>query len=219
MAAFENLNSDKDKKELNGQKSPLLQNSGDTPEQNEVIGLTVQAKNVRQTSLILAGTIVIAFAVIWFIHKKAAPAQVAAAAADSQMVVETAIAKLTGIKTENVGQVDQLVKKFYEFVDFEQVAAQQLRKNPFNLSQALPDAAGGSSASKGNVAGDVQNEAKKIQIQSIMQSKYGNCCMINDTLLYKGDKINNFEIVEIGDNFIQLRAGGGQNITLYLQTE
>ena len=209
-------NSNSDRRELSSQGSQNSQS--EQGEQNEVIELAVQAKHVRQTTLILVGAIVIVFAAIWLIHRKATNAQLNAAVVDPQMVVETAIAQLTGIKTENVDQVDQLVKKFYEFADFGQVGVHQLSKNPFNLSQALPDAAGNSSASKNSGAGDIQNNAKKMQLQSIMQSKYGNCCMIDDILLYKGDKINNFEIMEIGDGFIRLRTGG-QDVTLYLQTE
>ncbi|MGB8227148.1 MAG: hypothetical protein WCE45_09855, partial [Sedimentisphaerales bacterium] len=175
-------NSNNDEKELHNQQ-----------EKDEVIGLAVQAKNVKQTTMILVGAIAIAFAAIWLIHKKAAPAQTNAAVADQQLQIEAAIAQLTGLKAENVGQVDQLVKKFYEFADFGQVAAQQLRRDPFNPSQPVLDAANDSSRLKENNS-NVQN---KMQLKSIMQSKYGNCCMIGDTLLYKGDKINGFEIVEI----------------------
>ncbi|MGA2914911.1 MAG: hypothetical protein ABSE89_02700 [Sedimentisphaerales bacterium] len=188
-------------------------------EQNEIIGLAVQAKHVRQTTLILIGAIAIVLAAIWLIHKKNSPAQANAAVVDQQLVIENAITQLTGIKTENVGQVDQLVKKFYEFADFGQVAADQLRENPFNPAQALSDAAKDSFVSKENSGENkIQNEAKKLQLQSILQSKYGSCCMIDDTLLYKGDKIGNFEVIEIGDGFVRLRSSG-QDAILYLQTE
>jgi hypothetical protein len=66
--------------------------------------------------------------------------------------------------------------------------------------------------------GEMKNNAQNMQLQSILQSKYGNCCMIDDTLLYKGDKINGFKIAEIGNDFVRLE-GQGFNRTLYLQTE
>jgi len=199
-------NSNNDEKELHNQQ-----------EKDEVIELAVQAKNVRQTTFILVGAIAIAFAAIWLIHKKAAPAQTNAAVADQQLQIEAAIAQLTGIKAENVGQVDQLVKKFYEFADFGQVAAKQLRRDPFNPSQPVSDAANDSSKLKENNS-NIQNDAQKMQLKSIMQSKYGNCCMIDDTLLHKGDKINGFEIVEIGTDFVRLTAQGRVTI-LRLETE
>ncbi|MCX5632311.1 MAG: hypothetical protein NTW93_01325 [Phycisphaerae bacterium] len=199
-------NSNNDEKELHNQQ-----------EKDEIIELAVQAKNVRRTTLILVGAIAVAFAAIWLIHKKAAPAQTNAAVADQQLQIEAAIAQLTGLKAENVGQVDQLVKKFYEFADFGQVAAQQLRRNPFNPSQPVSDAADDSSKLKENNS-NIQNDAQKMQLKSIMQSKYGNCCMIDDTLLYKGDKINGFEIVEISTDFVKLTAQGRVTI-LRLETE
>lgn len=199
-------NSNNDEKELHNQQ-----------EKDEVIELAVQAKNVRRTTLILVGAIAVAFAAIWLIHKKAAPAQTSAAVADQQLQIEAAIAQLTGLKAENVGQVDQLVKKFYEFADFGQVAAKQLRRDPFNPSQPVSDAANDSSKLKENNS-NIQNDAQKMQLKSIMQSKYGNCCMIDDTLLYKGDKINGFEIVEISTDFVKLTAQGRVTI-LRLETE
>jgi hypothetical protein len=203
MALLENLNNDE--KELNSQ-----------PEKTEVIEPAVQEENVRRTTFILLAAIVAVLAAIWLIHKKAAPAQTDAAVTDQQLAIETAIAQLTGIKTENVDQVDQLVKKFYEFADFGQVDPNQFRRNPFNSSSIASGMADSSALKENN--SDVKSSAQKMQLQSILQSKYGNCCMIDDTLLYKGDKINSFEVAEIGTDFVRLQTQG-HNITLYLQTE
>jgi len=198
--------------ELDAQSEQNEQNG-----QNEVIELAVQEKHVRQTTLILIGAIAVAFAVIWFLHKKNTPAPAAATVVDQQAVIEASIAQLTGIKTDNVVQVDQLVKKFYEFADFGQVAADQLRENPFYRVQAVPDSAKDSSSGE-NAGANIQIEAKKMQLQSIMQSKYGNCCMIDGKLLYKGDKIGIFEIVEIDKTFVRL-SSDRQEAILFLQTE
>ncbi len=204
MTLPENLNDDK--KELNSQQ-----------EKAEIIEPAVQEKNVRLTTFILLAAIAAVLATIWLIHKKAAPAKTIAATGDQQMAIETAIVQLTGMSTENVCQVDQLVKKFYEFADFGQVDPKQFRRNPFNFYSAASDMATDPCALKENDSG-IKSNAQKMQLQSILQSKYGNCCMIDDTLLYKGDKINGFEVAEIGADFVRL-ARQGHNETLYLQTE
>jgi hypothetical protein len=223
MALPENLNDDK--KGLNSQcaalpddeQSPMLANLRDEGEKTEIIEPAVQEKNVRLTTFILVAAIAAVLIAIWLIHKKAAPAKTAAAITDNQQTaVETAITQLTGIKTDDVEQVDQLVKKFYEFADFKQVDRQQFKRNPFNPSPIASDMTDSSALKKDDDS--VKSNAQKMQLQSISQSKYGNCCMIDDALLYKGDKINGFEIVEIGADFVRLRTGG-QDITLYLQTE
>jgi hypothetical protein len=209
MALLENLNIDE--KELNSQSAA---SHPDEREKTEIIEPAVQEKNVRLTTFILLAAIAVVLAAIWLIHKKAAPAQTIAG--DQQLQIETAIAQLTGISTENVDQVDQLVKKFYEFTDFGQVSPKQFRRNPFSSSSIASETADSLALKENN--SDVKSNAQKMQLQSILQSKYGNCCMIDDALLYKGDKINGFEIVEIGADFVRLRTGG-QDMTLYLQTE
>jgi hypothetical protein len=196
-------------KELNGRTE------SDNQQQSEIIQPQVQEKNVRQTTFILIGAIAIVFAAIWIIHKKTAPAKTTAAVNEQQLQIESAIAQLTGINRENISQVDELVKKFYEFADFGQVKPQQLKADPFNLywNSSMIPASSGDRKTGGEPAKKVQME-----LLSILRSKYGNCCMIDDMLLYKGDKINGFEVVEIGDDFARLQSGG-HITTLYLQTE
>jgi hypothetical protein len=198
--------------ELNGRTES--ENSG----QNEIIQPQAQEKNVRQTTFILIGAIAIVFAGVWVMHKKNTPAKATAAVNDQQLQIEAAISKLTGINKENVNRVDEIVKRFYEFADFGQVQPDQLKADPFSLNWTAANIpAVGSSANK---AGRIESAGKapKMELLSVFKSKYGNCCMIDDMLLYKGDKINGFEIVEIGDDFVRLQSAG-HTITLYLQTE
>lgn len=196
--------------ELNGRKE------SEDSQQSEIIQPQVQEKNVRQTTFILIGAIAIVFAGIWVMHKKNTPAKVTAAVNEQQLQIESAISQLTGINKENVSQVDEIVKRFYEFADFGQVRPEQLKTDPFGLNWA----AAMMPASGTNKSGTAESAAKspKMELLSIVKSKYGNCCMIDDMLLYKGDKINGFEIVEIGDDFVRLQSNG-HIITLYLQTE
>ena len=44
-----------------------------------------------------------------------------------------------------------------------------------------------------------------LQLLSIMQSDQGNCCMINDRILYEGDSIRGFKVCRIGDSFVKLK--------------
>jgi hypothetical protein len=48
-----------------------------------------------------------------------------------------------------------------------------------------------------------------------MQSNQGNCCMIDDRILYEGDSIEGFKVLQIGDSFVKLESDGVQ-ITLKL---
>lgn len=188
----------------------------ETIEQSDIIQPQLQEKNVRRTTFILIGAIAIVFAAIWIMHKKAAPAKTVAATNEQQLKIESAIAQLTGINKESINQVDELVKKFYEFADFAQIKPQELRADPFNPVWTSSDALSSAGAKSGAPQADKQ--ASKMELLSISKSEHGNCCMIDDMLLYKGDKINGFEIVEIGDDFVKLQSNG-HNTILYLQTE
>lgn len=184
-------------------------------QQAEIIQPAVQEKNVRHTTFILIGAIVVFFAVIWFFHKKATPAQTGAAVNEQSLQIETAIAQLTGLKTENITQLDELVKRFYDFSNFEQVGTQQLKADPFS---AYWGGSEGVNSAKKDAVANSDSQIEEMQVLSIMQSKYGNCSMIDDKLLYKGDKINGFEVVEIGNDFVKL-SKENKNITLYLQIQ
>lgn len=198
-------------KEINTRTEP------ETVQQNDIIQPQVQEKNVKHTTFILIGAIAIVFAAIWVIHKKTTSVEATAAVNEQQLKIESAITQLTGINKESISQVDELVKKFYEFADFAQVKPQQLKTDPFNsfLSSGMPAASSGANQAG---ASEASKETPKMELLSILKSKYGNCCMIDDTLLYKGDKINGFEIMEIGDDFVKLQSNG-RNTILYLQTE
>ncbi|MFA6185777.1 MAG: hypothetical protein WC770_01005 [Phycisphaerae bacterium] len=197
--------------ELNGRTE------SEDSKQSEIIQPQVQEKNVRQTTFILIGAIAIVFAGVWVMHKKNTPAKATAAVNEQQLQIESAISQLTGMNKENVSQVDEVVKRFYEFADFEQVRPEQLKADPFGLNWAAAIMSAPVGANKSGMTESTAN-APKMELLSILKSKYGNCCMIDDMLLYKGDKINGFEVVEIGDDFARLQSAG-HTITLYLQTE
>jgi hypothetical protein len=186
-------------------------------QQSEIIQPQVQEKNVRQTTFILIGAIAIVFAGVWVMHKKNTPAKATAAVNEQQLQIESAISQFTGINTQSVNQVDEIVKRFYEFADFGQVRPEQLKTDPFSLNWTAAIMPAPAGANKNAAAGSA-SKSPKMELVSIGKSKYGNCCMIDDMLLYKGDKINGFEVVEIGDDFARLRSAG-HTITLYLQTE
>ncbi|MHC4722572.1 MAG: hypothetical protein ACYS6I_07670, partial [Planctomycetota bacterium] len=48
--------------------------------------------------------------------------------------------------------------------------------------------------------------AQDMQLLSIIQSDQGNCCMIDDRILYEGDSIRGFKVREIGDTAVKLQS-------------
>jgi hypothetical protein len=147
------------------------------------------------TILIVAGA-----AVVWGMIKKTGPQEASAAANTEDMQVETAIAKLTGIRTEMYGKLDQIAEKFSHFSNVNQVSTDQLSKNPFVHANGYP----GGTLIKGTTKKDDKNT--QWRLWSIMDSQQGLCCMINNKILYVGDSINGMTVSQIGKNAVELTS-------------
>ena len=176
--------------------------------------MTSDGKRVRKTTTLLAVLFVIGLLCLWFMIKKSTPKSATAAAGKTEdTLVETAIARLTGVKTEMFGRMDEIVGKFYEFSEVPQVEVKELTKNPFELETI-----------SGNLNSGIENEidarmlwqqqlrqnSKGMQLWSIMQTHQGNRCMIDDEILSEGDSIKGFKVIQIGDSFVKLESDGVQ---------
>ena len=195
-----------------GKKAP---NDGAGKSQEpEFLTVASHGKRVRKTTTLLAILFIIGLLCLVFMIKKSTPKK--ASASDGQTeetLVETAIARLTGVKTQMFNRMDEIVGKFYEFSDVPQVKVNELAKNPFELE-----------TSTGNLKRSAENEmdaralwqqqlrqnSKGMQLWSIMQTHQGNRCMIDDEILGEGDSIRSFKVLEIGDNFVKLESDGVQ---------
>lgn len=165
---------------------------------------TVAARSavVRKTTYVLVGLFILSVVCLWLMVKKTAP-RTAAAAASDQTQIELAISRLTGVSSEMFHRMDQIVRKFYEFSDVQQVRVNDLVKNPFKHETFLGDLRAGQ---RKNPDRDVRQLTQDMQLLSIIQSDQGNCCMIDDRILYVGDSIRGFKVREIGDNAVKLQS-------------
>ena len=183
-------------------------------QESEFLTVASHGKRVRKTTTLLAVLFIIGLLCLWFMIKKSSPnAASAANGTTEESLVETAIARLTGVKTEMFGRMDEIVGKFYEFSEVPQVRANELAKNPFELE-----------TTSGNLKSSTENEmdaralwqqqlrqnSKGMQLWSIMQTQQGYRCMIDDEILSEGDSINGFKVSQIGDNFVKLESDGVQ---------
>ncbi len=186
-----------------------------TSADQEYLTVAVHKKNVRKTTLLLAVLFGIGLLCLWFMIKKSVPSTAAAAAGVEESQFEKAVAQLIGVKSEIFTRMDEVVRKFYEFSDVQQIKVSELVKNPFELEIFL-----------GNVRKNtdkyndfdielfrqqqMKEQAGEMQLLSIMQSSAdkGNCCMIDDKILYEGDKIRGFEVRQISDNTVLLESEG-----------
>ena len=173
--------------------------------------LTVAArdKNVRRMTYLLAVLFGIGLVCLVFMIKKSVPATVAASRlagiSTEAERFETALSGLAGVRPEMFSRMENIANKFYEFSDVQQVKVDELVKNPFNsMFDARYSMLDGRYSILNGQESTIENQAGEMQLLSIMATDGGNCCMIDDKILYKGDSIRGFKIEQISDSFVML---------------
>ncbi|MHC4095007.1 MAG: hypothetical protein ACYSWZ_26685 [Planctomycetota bacterium] len=188
-----------------GDRRDLKSPESSSEKEQQYLTVAAQGKDVRKMTMLLAVLFVIGLFCLLFMIRKSVP-QSATAASDSveETQIETAIERITGFGSEMFKRMDQIVNKFYEFSDVEQVRVNELVKNPFEIFLAdapeKPD-----SKEPGRIRPD-------IQLSTILQTDEGYCCMIGDKIVYEGDTIKGFKVVQIGDDFVKLELEGVQRV-------
>ena len=170
--------------------------------------VAAQNKNARRSTMLLAVLFGMGLLCLWFMIKKSIPQTVTGAIISTEEAqIEMAIARLTGVRSEMFNRMDEIVKKFYEFSDVQQVKVDELVKNPFKHELFLVGVEETSDTKEGDFDIDAEmmrQQTKSMQLTSLMQSEQGNCCMIDDKILYEGDLIKGFKVSQIGDGFVKL---------------
>ena len=193
------------------------------PQEQEYLTVANRDKNVRKSTTLLTVLLVAGILCLWFMIKKSVPQAPAAAVGAEEKQIETAISHITGVRSEMFDRMDEIVSKFYEFSNVQQVKLNELAKNPFKHETLLGNI-GVLDNKIGNFAIDaeqlrqqqIRQQMENMQLFSIMKSDNKNCCMINDKIVYEGDSIGSFKVIQIGDGFVKLESEGVE-IILKLQ--
>jgi hypothetical protein len=210
----------------NSQEIPAEIQANNTPNtpQKEQEYLTVAAhrKAVRKSTTMLGVVFIIGLICLGVMIKKSAPRAASAKTDNTEEVqIETAIAKLTGLRLEVFGKMDEIVNKFYEFSDVLQVQVGELVKNPFQLETFVDTLKKEGENENSSINAEIiwkeqiKNKAKNMKLYSIMQSANGVCCMIDNKILYEGDEIGDFKVKKINNDDVQIEMEGVE-ITLKL---
>lgn len=166
-------------------------------------------KNSRKSTILLAVLFVIGLICLVFMIKKTTPKAASAAVNAEVAQMEKIIASMGGTKNQASNDIDEVVKQFSEFSNVKQVQSWDLIKNPFKHEIFLGDVFDN---------GELNFDSSKqdgLELFSIMKSSEGNsdwCCMIDDKLLYEGDSIKGFKVVQITSNTVKLESEGTETI-------
>ena len=169
------------------QKQPAGTAQNGRPAENkqgqQYLTVTAQSKNVRKSNIMVVVLFCMGLLCLWFMIVKCKPQAASAIQSDAEeKQIETAIARLTGVRSEMFDRMDKILNKFGEFSDVFQVRVNELVKNPFELEQFLVGLSGklNSVEQQQNVDTEfirqqqlqqqLQQQAKSLRLCSIMLS-------------------------------------------------
>jgi hypothetical protein len=193
----------------------------DQPTEQEFLTVEDRKIKARRSTIILGVLFAIGLICLWMMVKRSSPQAATAADSDKEEIkIESAIARLTGAKSEMFSGMDEIVRKFYEFSNVMQIRVNELAKNPFILEMFMSDLKEASVEEVEKVDEvdaetirhrQVRMKAERLKLLSIMQSERSKqqnqqyCCMIDNEILYEGDMIEDFKILQIGNDFVKLQ--------------
>jgi hypothetical protein len=195
---------------LLGQESAIGGAGGDgtvNEQCQEYLTVASKGRDVRKTTFLLAALFGLGLLGLLFMIKKSSPQGAAAAdTSGAESVIETAIEGLTGIESGLFARLDNVVQRFYEYSDVRQVQVSELVRNPFKHDAAWGTLSKVPDSDRSNAEAERLLRAQQLKLLSIMHSKQGSCCMIDDKILYEGDLIKDFKIGKIEQDCVTLRS-------------
>lgn len=187
--------------------------AGTLPGSQEFLTVADRGKNVRNSTMFVAILFGLGVLGVWFMVQKTKPSAAAAAEiASGEAEIEVAISRLTGVSTEMMTRMDEVVNKFYEFSEVHQVQVNELCKNPFALETSATEVPEKEAEDKQSeeekvrkaLAQQMAGEAKVLSLVGIMEAGNGHRCMIGDDILSQGDTAGAFKVVSIRANAVEL---------------
>jgi preprotein translocase subunit SecG len=190
--------------------------SSDMPDQQQADGstqeyLTVsgQKQKIRQSTMVLAVLFAVAALGVWFMVKKATPAKAVTKPNQDQVQLEAALAQLSTMQSEMDTQMNSVAGRFYHFNNVDQVAVDELKKNPFKRELDYnPSDGGNQSQQMEQIRQEAQVLAMGMELWSITATPKGVCCMIDDKVLYQGDTYKEMTVKSIEDHTVTLEYKG-----------
>jgi len=201
------------------------QNAELKDEQNETVNGLPQAqpedqfflptgKSRNHTAMILLGTCMISMLAVYLFGLSQKPSEASAQEQAAEQQVTTALAKLVH-ETENANarnlfnDTDEMVQAFYEYPSSQQVALNELRKNPFSRFSERGSNDAGDDEAKPRIVREKELNRKLLQLelQSILHGTAGARCLINGEIFSNGQQVlDSFRIKDINVDTVILAA-------------
>jgi len=168
----------------------------------------------NHTAMILLGICVLCMLGVYMFGLRQRPQEATAQEKALEAEVDTYLAKLVHIENGPPQKIfkdtENMVQAFYEYPSKQQVAADDLKKNPFYryLQEAVDDNAEKQARNLTQQQKELKRQASLLQLQSVLQGGAGPKCLIDGHIYSLGQTIQNtFNIKAINKENVILMAG------------
>jgi len=185
--------------------SEMSEDGSATTQPQDYMTVSGHGQKLKQSTIVLVVLFSIGALGIWFMVKKTTPVAADAKTAEDSTQLDQALAQLKTMQSEMDTQMNSVAGRFYQFSNVEQVAVDELKKNPFKLE--LDYSSEGNSDSNRKFE-QLQQEAQVLtmglELWSITATPKGMCCMIDDKVLYVGDTYRDMTVTAIDEKTVTL---------------
>ncbi|MCK5270579.1 MAG: hypothetical protein KAJ46_07330 [Sedimentisphaerales bacterium] len=186
----------------------------ETFSQNEAMEPYASTDSHNHTAMILLGVCILSMLGVYLFGLRQKPQEASEEEKAVEAQVDTALANL--VSADRKAQAEKLfrdtenmVKAFYDYPSKQQVAADDLNKNPFYCFGTEAD---NKDDDKNKTRAQLEKELRRkvalLELQSVLQSTSGAKCLINGEIFATGQKvIDTFNIRSISPDSVVLTAG------------
>lgn len=148
------------------------------------------AKSRNNTAMMLLGACVLGMFGVFMFSRHQKPPEVTVEEKAAEAQVDTALAKLVEMNENDKSKdlfknVDTMVQTFYDYPSNQQVAADDLQKNPFSRYIIDADAGQGSSKARAELEKELRKKFNQLKLQTVAGSK----CVISNEVVGEGQEV------------------------------
>lgn len=188
-----------------------MENGQDENAPQQYLTVSGQGKKVRQSTIVLGLLFAVGGLGVWVMVHKITPKAANAATNEDQQQLDMALAQLNAMQSEMDTQMNSVAGRFDQFENSNQIAVDELKKNPFKreLNYSLSEGENDTGlVQRQQLEQEAQRRSVGLELWSITSTPRGMCCMIGEKVLYENDKINGMKVLSITQNSVTLDYQG-----------
>jgi hypothetical protein len=167
-------------------------------------------KSSNRNTMLLLGICLSGIVVVYLLGMRQNIAEPTAEQKAAEAQIDAVLGKLVQ-KDPALGllnDTENMVKTFYEYPSNQQVALQDLKKNPFSrLAEAKATAQAPETKTRAQIEKELEVKLADLELQSVVQSSHGAKCLINGEVYGKGQVVADiFRISNINVNSVVVVA-------------